>query len=97
MTLTALLEENIKKLTSALKDEETLREILKKRLTKKEFKILMYMCDDVTTQQQMEKLSLSEKRYEEVKTKALKKVNFHDLKEELMQKEGTDHPTNADI
>ncbi len=89
MTLTALLEENIKKLTSPLRDEESLKEILKKRLTKKEFKVLMYLCDDVTKDEQMEKLSLDEKRYEEVKTKALKKVNFHDLKEELMQKEET--------
>ncbi len=87
MTLTALLETNIKKLSAPLKSEVELREILKRRLTKKEFKILTYLLDEMPIEQQLKKLSLDEKRYEEVKTKALKKVNFHDLKEELMQRE----------
>ncbi len=87
MTLTALLKMHIKKLNSPLKEEEKLKEILKKRLTKKEFKILTYLCEGVEEQEQMQKLSLDEKRYKEVKTKALKKVNFHDLKEELMEDE----------
>ena len=85
MTFTALLEENIKKLNRPLKSEDVLIEILKKRLTKKEFKVLRLLVEEVSREDQLAKLSLDEKRYEEVKTKALKKVNFNDLKEELMQ------------
>ncbi len=85
MTITGLLEENIKKLNSPLKSEDELIEILKKRLTKKEFKLMMLIIEGAEKGEQLQKLSLDEKRYEEVKTKALKKVNFNDLKEELMQ------------
>lgn len=85
MTLTTLLQTNIKKLTAPLKDEEALIEILKKRLTKKEYKVLMMIVENRPKQEQYEKLSLDEERYEEVKTKALKKVNFNELKQELMQ------------
>ena len=85
MTITELLEENIKKLNSPLRSEDELIEILKKRLTKKEFKVLMLIIDGADKEEQMKKLSLDEKRYNEVRTKALKKVNFNDLKEELMQ------------
>jgi len=85
MSITRLLEENIKKLDRPLKSEEALIEILKKRLTKKEFKVLMLIVDSVSKEEQLQKLSLDEKRYEEVKTKALKKVNFNDLKEELLE------------
>ena len=85
MSITRLLEENIKKLDRPLKSEEALIEILKKRLTKKEFKVLMLIVDSVSKEEQLQKLSLDEKRYEEVRTKAFKKVNFNDLKEELLE------------
>ena len=62
--------------------------ILKKRLTKKEFKSIMMTVDGLSDEEQMAKLKLDEKRYKEVKIKALKKVNFHALKEELTQEEG---------
>jgi hypothetical protein len=84
MTLTTLLQTNIKKLTSPLKNEDELIMILKKRLTKKEFKILMFTLENLPKEEQLQKLSLDEKRYEEVRNKAFKKINFHDLKEELM-------------
>ncbi len=79
----SLLEKHINKLASPLKDEEELLTILKKRLTKKEFKILMFLADETAEEIQLEKLNLDEKRYQEVKTKALKKVNYHELKTEL--------------
>jgi ABC-type uncharacterized transport system substrate-binding protein len=84
MTLTTLLQTNIKKLTSPLKKEEELIEILKRKLTKKEFKVLMMTVSNIPKEEQLQKLSLDEKRYDEVKTKALKKINFNELKEELM-------------
>ena len=85
MTLTTLLQTNIKKLTRPLKSEDALIEILKRRLTKKEFKVLMMTVSDIPKEEQLQKLSLDEKRYDDVKTKAFKKVNFNELKEELMQ------------
>jgi len=84
MTLTTLLQTNIKKLTSPLKNEDELIEVLKRKLTKKEFKVLMLTVENAPKEEQLKKLSLDEKRYDEVKTKALKKVNFNELKEELM-------------
>ena len=87
LTLTELLEKNIKKLSSSLKSEDKLIKILKKRLTKKEFKSIMMTVQGLSSQEQMEELGLDEKRYKLVSTKALKKVNFHDLKEELSSKE----------
>ena len=84
MTLTTLLQTNIKKLTSPLKNEDELIEVLKRKLTKKEFKVLMLTVENMPKEEQLKKLSLDEKRYDEVKTKALKKVNFNELKEELM-------------
>ena len=87
ITLTELLAQNIKKLSSSLEPENKLIKILKKRLTKKEFKSIMMTVQGLSNQEQMEELNLDEKRYKEVKTKALKKVNFHDLKEELSIKE----------
>lgn len=84
LTLTTLLQSNIKKLTSPLKSEDELIMILKKRLTKKEFKVLMFTVSDIPKEEQLQKLSLDEKRYEEVKIKIFKKINFNDLKEELM-------------
>ena len=82
-----LIKKHIKKLNAPLKDEDEVIMILKKRLTKKEFKILQYLSHDMDEIQQRDKLSLTQERYDAVKTKALRKINFHELKEELMQKE----------
>jgi len=84
MTLTTLLQTNIKKLTSPLKNEDELIEVLKRKLTKKEFKVLMLTVENIPKEEQLKKLLLDEKRHNEIKTKMFKKVNFNDLKEELM-------------
>jgi FixJ family two-component response regulator len=85
--ISKVLKEHIKKLHAPLKSEEELVEILKKRLTKKEYKILSSLADESDMKVLCKKLKLDEKRFEEVKTKALKKINFHDLKEELLSSE----------
>lgn len=84
MTLTTLLQTNIKKLTSPLKNEDALIEVLKRKLTKKEFKVLMLTVENIPKEEQLKKLLLDEKRHNEIKTKMFKKVNFNDLKDELM-------------
>ena len=85
MTLSKLLENNIKKLTTPLKVEQELIEVLRRKLTKKEYKILCFIAEDLPLDVQLQKLSLDEKRYKEVKVKAFKKINFNELKQELMQ------------
>ena len=87
MELKQLLETNIKKLSFPLKDEEELIQILKKRLTKKEYKILLFITQETTMEEQLQKLSLDLTRYEEIKTKLFKKINYQNLKEELMFEE----------
>jgi hypothetical protein len=84
MTLTTLLQTNIKKLTSPLKDEDELKLILKRKLTKKEYKVLKFSVENRPIEEQLEKLSMDKERYEEVKTKAFKKINYQEFKEELM-------------
>ncbi len=85
--ISKVLKEHIKKLHAPLKPEDELVEILKKRLTKKEYKILFALAEESDEKLLCEKLKLDEKRFEEVKTRALKKINFHDLKEELLSQE----------
>ncbi len=87
MELKKLLETNIKKLNMPLKDEEELLQILKRRLTKKEYKILLFIAQDTPMEEQLQKLSLDLSRYEEIKTKLFKKMNYQNLKEELMLEE----------
>ncbi len=85
--LRELLNEVIKKRSLPLKSEDEIIAILKRRLTKKEFKILTFLAQNIPQNEQCQKLSLDDSRYAEVKTKALKKVNFHSLKSELMVEE----------
>ena len=87
ITWETFLQQHIKKLHAPLKEESELIMILKRRLTKKEFKICEGLVLGVDEVQLQEKLLLDAKRYDEVKTKALKKINFHDFKEELLAKE----------
>ena len=87
--ISTFLKAHIKKLHAPLKAEEALVEILKRRLTKKEYKVLFALAEKSDITAVCEKLKLDEKRFEEIKTKALKKINFHDLKEALLFSEDT--------
>ncbi len=78
------LEQHIKKLIRPLKDEDELRAILKVKLTKKEFKVLNCWAKDEELKPLLEKLSLDEKRYEELSSKLIKKLNQEKLKQEMM-------------
>ena len=83
----AFLATHIKKMHAPLKEEAHLHEVLKRRLTKKEFKILVALCQKEDIEVLCQKLSLDKKRYKEIKMRLLRKINFHDLKEELLDKE----------
>ncbi len=78
------VEQHIKKLIRPLKDEDELKAVLKVKLTKKEFKVLNCWAKDEELKPLLEKLSLDEKRYEELSSKLIKKLNQEKLKQEMM-------------
>ena len=78
------VERHIRKLIKPLKDEEELRAVLKVKLTKKEFKVLNNWANSEELKPLLEKLSLDEKRYEELSSKLIKKLNQEKLKQEMM-------------
>ncbi len=79
------VEKHIRKLIRPLKDEDELRAILKVKLTKKEFKVLNNWANNKEELKPLlEKLSLDEKRYEELSLKLIKKLNQEKLKQEMM-------------
>jgi len=83
-TLHREIEKHIKKLILPLKDEDLLTPILKRRLTKKEYKLLHMMASDSDMSEQYSRLSLDEDGYEKLKNKLIKKLNQEKLKQEMM-------------
>ncbi len=78
------LQKYIKKLIKPLKDEEELIPVLRKRLTKKEYKLLQMATDERPLDQIYAKLNIEEESYTALKNKLIKKVNQEKLKQELM-------------
>jgi len=66
-----------------LKDEVSLKEVLKRRLTKKEYKILDVLAYSKNTEEVCTKLKLDADRYNEIVTVLIKKLNQEKLKQEL--------------
>lgn len=66
-----------------LKDEIYLKEVLKRRLTKKEYKILDVLAYSKNTEEACTKLKLDADRYNEIVTVLIKKLNQEKLKQEL--------------
>ena len=80
---TEQLTQDIKKLVGILKDEEELREILKKRLTKKEFKYYKLRLENSNDEQIKTELTCDDERLEAIKKQTLLKINQEKLKHEL--------------
>ena len=78
------VEKQIRKLIRPLKEESELSSVLKVKLTKKEFKILKCWANNENLESLMEKLSLDEERYAQLKEKLIKKLNQEKLKQEIM-------------
>ena len=87
MTLTDGLTNDIKILNFDLKDEVELRLILKRRLTKKEFKFYNMKNDGISKDEIAKDLALDDKRYEEVAVTTIKKINSEKVKNELTLKD----------
>ncbi|SFV60667.1 hypothetical protein MNB_SV-6-1875 [hydrothermal vent metagenome] len=78
------IEKHIKKLILPLEEDDILIPILKKRLTKKEYKLLCMMAADSDISEQYSKLNLDRDSYEKLKIKLVKKLNQEKLKQEMM-------------
>lgn len=74
----------ISTLEKRLKNENILLEILKKRLTKKELKLLKLQSQRMDETIMCEQLKLTQDRLDEMKTTLRKKLNSEKLKQELM-------------
>ena len=78
------LEKHIRKLINPLKTEEELKEILKVKMTKKEYKIFEAWAMQIDVTPLLAKLSIDEERYASLKEKLIKKINQEKFKQEIM-------------
>jgi len=77
------IEKHIKKLVNPLKDEDTLLELLKTKLTKKELKLLKAWAEGTDINEVQTQLNLDEERYGELSTKLIKKLNQEKIKQAI--------------
>ena len=78
------LEKHIRKLIKSLKEEDELANILKVKLTKKEFNIFKNWANQESLPQLLNKLTIDDKRYDSLKEKLIKKLNQEKFKQEIM-------------
>lgn len=78
------IEKYIKKLPYPLKAEEALREVLKKRLTKKEFKLIEYNLANLPIDEKLAKLNVDTDRLDTIEKGMIKKLNYEKIKHQLM-------------
>jgi len=78
------LEKDIKKIVGELKDEEQLRDVLKKKLTKKEFKFYNMKIDNISEDVMKDELHCDDERLEAIKKQTILKLNQEKIKKELV-------------
>ena len=84
MNFTDSVEKNIDKLVGNLKSEEQIKEVLKKKFTKKEFKVFTSFEENESLEEIKKELNDSEERIEEIYKAACKKLNQEKIKKELV-------------
>jgi len=77
------IAKHIKKLINPLKEEEPLLQSLKLKLTKKELKLLQYWAKNTEHEEIQKKLNIDKKRYTELSSKLIKKLNQEKIKQAL--------------
>jgi hypothetical protein len=82
-TISATITSQIANLNKSLKDEDALMEILKKRLTKKELKLLKLQSLSTDEAIICKELKLTLMRLQEMKLALRKKLNSEKLKQEM--------------
>ncbi len=75
---------NIEKLVGDLKDEKELKEILKRKFTKKEYKVFVASEEGQDFEQICELIDEKLERVEELHKSAIKKINQEKIKKELV-------------
>ena len=82
--LTEQLKKDMKKVIGEFKSDEIMMEVLKKRLTKKEFKFYRFRCLNTTTEEMLVELRCDMERLEELEKQTIVKINQEKLKNEIM-------------
>lgn len=85
MNLTQSLEKHIDKLVGTLKQEEELLEVLKRKLTKKEYKVFIAFEEGKSIDEIKDIVRNDEERIEELYKTACKKLNQELFKKELVE------------
>ncbi len=83
-TFTQSLLKNIDKLVGTLKSEEQLKEVLKRKFTKKEFKVFVSMESKKEISEIASEIKDEEERVVELYKAACKKLNQERIKQELV-------------
>jgi len=78
------ITKHIKKLPYPLLEEEKLKEVLKKRLTKKEFKLIEYNIANLAMDEKLKNLNVDQERFDEIYKGLIKKLNYEKIKHQLM-------------
>jgi len=84
MNFTEAIELNIDKLIGTLKHEEELEEILKKKFTKKEFKVFVAFSEGKSLEEVKSIINDEDERINEIYKTACKKLNQEKIKKELV-------------
>lgn len=84
MNFTDSLLNHIEKLVGILKDENELKEVLKRKFTKKEYKVFVAVEEGKSIDEVAEELHEEKDRVEELYKKACKKLNQELFKKELV-------------
>jgi hypothetical protein len=79
------LKKDIKKLVGTLKDDEQLTEVLKRRLTKKEFRYYKLKIENQSDELMKKELLCDDERLEAIKKQTILKLNQEKIKKELVQ------------
>jgi len=84
MNYTEAIELKIDKLVGTLKDEDELEEVLKKKFTKKEFKVFVAFSEGKSLEEVKTIINDDDQRIEEIYKTACKKLNQEKIKKELV-------------
>jgi len=78
------LTKDIKSIVGILKSDEQLTEVLKRKLTKKEFKYYKLKLEKNDEETIVKELNCDMERFEEIKKQTILKLNQNTLKKELV-------------
>jgi len=78
------LTTDINKIVGILKDEEQIIEVLKKKLTKKEFKYYKLKIANSDEATMLKELQCDQERFEAIKKQTILKLNQEKIKKELI-------------